>query len=301
MELSSALVYSLRFSAKLLLPESIKNNIAKLRVSPAVYRNLRPNKPRYIPRKREDCDNWREKVIVDYIRRVRETEDPQYDEIFGIFNKITPANISILSKQAGDILKERDDQFRLRVTTLLFDKAIKGSVFAGVMADLARILNSTNTEISDDLETHVKMFGTLYDMSETLTFPTAEDADFDNKIIQWSKQKDIRRGYARFLTHLYSRNLVSGKSLQESMTTVIADLKDMIVQAKTEQTEENVTQFADFLFEIAKLLAPTAVELRGLIQSSVDEILRRPRDSLPSLNMRSRFKLEDTLKCVKLC
>jgi hypothetical protein len=69
---------------------------------------------------------------------------------------------------------------------------------------------------------------------------------------------------------------------------------------KTEQTEENATQYADFLYEIAKLLKPTAVELRGLLATKIDEILKRPRVELPSLNMRSRFKLEDTLKCVKV-
>jgi hypothetical protein len=85
------------------------------------------------------------------------------------------------------------------------------------------------------------------------------------------------------------------------MQKVITDLNDTLVQPKSEQSEENVTQFADFLFEIAKLLKPSAVELRGLIQSSVDTILKRDRADLPSLNMRSRFKLEDTMKCVKAC
>jgi hypothetical protein len=83
------------------------------------------------------------------------------------------------------------------------------------------------------------------------------------------------------------------------MQKVLADLDDTVVQPKTEKSEENVTQYADFLFEIAKLLPKTAVELRGLIQTRVDAVLKRPRADLPSLNMRSRFKLEDTYKCVQ--
>jgi hypothetical protein len=187
------------------------------------------------------------------------------------------------------------------VTTLLFDKAIKGSAYAALMADLAKKLDAVQPEVSEDLETHVQMFGTLYDMSETLTFPKLSEPEFENKVVAWSKQKDIRRGYARFLTHLYSRELVSGQALQESMQKVIQDLNDTIIQPKSEQSEENVTQFADFIFEIAKLLNPTAIELRGLILTSVDTILKKPREDFPSLNMRSRFKLEDAMKCVKVC
>jgi len=298
---SSALIYSVRFGTKITLPEGIQASIAKLRLVPASYRPVRPIRSKNVYRKRDDSDNWRTRAIADCVRKVRETDDPQYDEMFSIFNKVASQNLDALSQQAIGILKARDEQFRLRVTTLLFDKAIKGSAFAGIMADLAKRLNSVIPDVSDDLEAHVQMFGTLYDMSGTLTFPKVSEPDFEDKVVAWSKQKDVRRGYARFLTHLYSRELVSGQALQESMQKVITDLNDTLVQPKSEQSEENVTQFADFLFEIAKLLKPTAVELRGLIQSSVDTILKKPRADLPSLNMRSRFKLEDAMICVKVC
>jgi hypothetical protein len=298
---TSALIYSVRFGPKLTLTELIQSNISRLRLVPAAYRPARPARPqKYVTRKREDT-NWRSKVLADYVRKVRETDDPQYDEMFGIFNKIAAQTMDKLSAEAIEIVKSRDEQFRLRVTTLLFDKAIKGSAYAGVMADLAKRMNDEIPDVSDDLEIHVQMFGTLYDMSGTLTFPKVDEPEFENKVVAWAKQKDVRRGYARFLTHLYSRELVSGQALQESMQKVIQDLNDTLVQQKSEQSEENVTQFADFLFEIAKLLMPTAIELRGLILSSVETILKRPRPELPSLNMRSRFKLEDAAKCVKAC
>ena len=293
--MSSALLYSLRFAEKLLLPEIIRQNIAKLRLVPASYRPLRFRKEIRKP----ESDNWREKVLVDVVRRIRETTDKEYDEIFGIFNIVTSVTLSKLSERAIEIMKSRDQEFRLRVTALLFDKSIKGSVYAAIMSDLAKNLNNQIPEVSDDLEAHVKMFGTLYDMNETLTFPSVEDSEFDNKVIAWSKQKDIRRGYSRFLTNLYIRNLVTGNILHESMNKVLLDLEDAIIQPKTEKMEENITQYADFLYEIAKLLPKTAVELRGLIQTRLDIILKRPRPELPSLNMRSRFKLEDTFKCVQ--
>jgi len=82
---------------------------------------------------------------------------------------------------------------------------------------------------------------------------------------------------------------------------VILDWNDTLIQPKSERGGGNVTQFADFLYEIARILKPSALELRGLIDTSVLSILARPRPELPSLNMRSRFKLEDTVKCVKVC
>lgn len=292
MELTSALMYSMRFIQKIDLPEIIKQNISKLRLVQAAYR------PGRFVRKVQDS-NWREKVLVDYVRRVREVEDPDYDQIFSILNKVAKPTLDALSTEAIAILAKRDKEFRLRVTTLLFDKAIRGSFYAGIMAEFALKLNSVIPEVSEDLEANASMFGTLYDMSGTLTFPRADEEGFEDKIVAWSKQKDVRRGYSRFLTHLYIVELVPGKILHESMQKVLGDLEDTVVQAKTEKSEENVTQYADFLFEIAKLLPKTAVELRGLIQSRVTAILKRPRAELPSLNMRSRFKLEDTFKCVQ--
>jgi len=292
MEFTSALMYSMRFVQKIDLPDIIKQNISKLRLVQAAYR------PGRFVRKVQDS-NWREKVLVDYVRRVREVEDPDYDQIFSILNKVAKPTLDALSTEAIAILAKRDKEFRLRVTTLLFDKAIRGSFYAGIMAEFALKLNSVIPEVSEDLEANASMFGTLYDMSGTLTFPRSDEEGFEDKIVAWSKQKDVRRGYSRFLTHLYIVELVPGKILHESMQKVLGDLEDTVVQAKTEKSEENVTQYADFLFEIAKLLPKTAVELRGLIQSRVNAVLKRPRAELPSLNMRSRFKLEDTFKCVQ--
>jgi len=79
----------------------------------------------------------------------------------------------------------------------------------------------------------------------------------------------------------------------------LGDLETTVVQPKTEKSEEIVTQYADFLFEIAKILPPTAVELRGLMQTRLTNVLAKPRPETSSMNMRSRFKLEDTQKCVQ--
>jgi hypothetical protein len=84
----------------------------------------------------------------------------------------------------------------------------------------------------------------------------------------------------------------------ESIQQVISDLSETIVQPKSEISEENATQFVDFLFEVAKLLPRASVELRGLLVTSMKEILAlAPRPT--SLNMRSKFRIEDIVKkCV---
>jgi hypothetical protein len=83
------------------------------------------------------------------------------------------------------------------------------------------------------------------------------------------------------------------------MISVINDLETTSVQEKTDKTEEIITQYADFLYETAKLLPNTAVELRGLIQTRLGNLLSKSKTNVPSINMRSRFKLEDTQKCVQ--
>jgi hypothetical protein len=111
------------------------------------------------------------------------------------------------------------------------------------------------------------------------------------------KLKDKRRGYAKFITQLFIRDLVNESTVSDCLTHVSADLEIMARQAKSEQSEENTTQYVDFLFETAKILP--ASSLRGLLQTFIQKTLAIPRPELPSLNMRSRFKMEDTLKCVQ--
>jgi hypothetical protein len=49
----------------------------------------------------------------------------------------------------------------------------------------------------------------------------------------------------------------------------------------------------DFIFELSKKVRGS---LRDHIKTSVQEVLATPKPELPSLNMRSKFKLEDAFK-----
>lgn len=304
MSLTVAQVYSARFGTKLSLPRSVQDNIAKLRITPVSYKPFRPSPKHSTYRTRIDqpknvSENWREKVLVKYVSRLKEKGDPDYLEVFAILNKISESSLKHLSQQAIEIMRKRDQEFRLRVSTLLFDKAISEQMFAGVLADCAVQLNTTFPEIAEDLTIQAKMFTNLYDINTTLVYPDSSEPDFGDKVVHWMTQKNKRRGYAKFLTQLFVRNLITEDIMITSIRDVITELEVTSKQEKCEQTEENTTQYVDFLYESAKVLPKNANDLKLLISATLTPFLAFPRGELPSLCMRSRFRLEDTLKCVQ--
>ena len=283
--ISVAEMYNLRFGPKLPLPKIIQENIAKLRISPSQYRPARPILKHY--KKQSDVIvNWREKALVDIVRRVREREDPEYSDIFAIFNKITKSTVDKLSTECIELLKKRNDTFRLRVSNLLFDKAITNHVFASVMADCASILSKNIPEIVDDLQTQVDMFDSLYNMNETIIFS-------EETIVNWTSQKEKRRGYAKFMCELNIRGIMPEEYVQKGLKDVVNELKSSSQLTKSEQTDENLHQLAVFLFETAKLI-PASSSLRGFLRASLSEFIQ----SGVKIPMKTKFKLEDALKLV---
>jgi hypothetical protein len=297
MSLTVAQVYGVRFAEKLSLPKIVQDNIAKLRITPVAFKPYRP--PARAPYRAKPTENWRENALVEAVRRVKERDDPEYDEVFGSLNKIAPRTLDKLSEKVVQNIKKRDEIFRLRVTTLLFDMAISQSGYAILMADCAKKLVTDIPDIREDLLAQTEMFPKLYNMTETLTYPSSEEAGYADKVVEWMKLKDKRRGYAKFVTQLFVRDLVEEKTVGECMTHVSSDLTGMAKQPKTEQSEENTTQYVDFLFETAKILPNSAKDMRRLMNTFIQSVLDIPKSELPSLNMRSRFKLEDALKCVQ--
>jgi hypothetical protein len=297
MSLTVAQVYGVRFAEKLSLPKIVQDNIAKLRITPVAFKPYRP--PARAPYRAKPAENWRENALVEAVRRVKERDDPEYDEVFGSLNKIAPRTLDKMSEKVITNIKKRDEIFRLRVTTLLFDMAISQSGYAILMADCAKKLVSEIPDIREDLLAQTEMFPKLYNMTETLTYPSSEEAGYADKVVEWMKLKDKRRGYAKFVTQLFVRELVEEKTVGECLTHVSSDLTGMAKQPKSDQSEENTTQYVDFLFETAKILPDTAKDLRMLMKTFIESVLSIPRSELPSLNMRSRFKIEDALKCVQ--
>jgi hypothetical protein len=294
--LSLDAIYSVRFGPKLPLPQLVQDNIARLRITSVPYRPVRTF-VRHSYRTRgpavPQVENWRQAALIDIVRKVKEREDPEYSEIFGIFNKISPGNLERLSGDAIVYMQKRDEQFRLRVSALLFDRAITQPSFSTIMAECAWRINEIIPGVSEDLQSQVEMFPKLYDMTETITFPDAGDSLFADKVILWMKQKEKRRGYAKFMMELFAKGLISEEVVKHALEQVLRELNDTARQKSSEQTTENTTHFVDFIFELSKKVRGA---LKEQVRGSVQEVLATPKTELPSLNMRSKFKLEDAFK-----
>ena len=237
--------------------------------------------------------------MVEYVRKIKENDDPDYGQILGIFNKITATTLAKLTDDIIVIIQKRDEQFRLRASALLFDKAIVQHAFSNIMADCAKKLIEKIPEVKDDIQFQITMFPALYDLEKTLVFPLSTDENYAEKIIQVFKQKDKRRGYAKFVTQLYVRELVPEDTIYKSLVNVVDDVQDLGRKERTQITEENIMHFVDFLFETAKALPANALALRTLLTDSTNTILGIPKSEVPSITMRARFKLEDVRKCVQ--
>ena len=276
-------IYAGRSLPRPSLTDDILATISKLKISfKAPFR--RP----FVNKKRGDTSNWRESALADVVRKVREKDDPDYDEINSKINKLTKQTYSKLMLDILDILAKRDEMFRLRVTTLLFDRGIRQNFYAGIMADAYKDIVQKSPDALHDLMTQIQMFDTLYDASKVIVVPLSSDPGYDEAIIQWTKQKETKRSFAVYVSELYTRGLIPEETMAGFVKTVVNDLTESIRREKTSTNEEHVDALVRFVFAVASKVPS--------IKDSVRQVLKIPKTETPSLNMKSRFKLEDSLK-----
>jgi hypothetical protein len=276
-------IYTARSLPRPSLSDDILATIAKLKISfKAPFR--RP----FVNKKRGDTSNWRESALADVVRKVREKDDPDYDTINSKINKLTKQTYSKLMLDILDILAKRDEMFRLRVTTLLFDRGIRQNFYAGIMADAYKDIVEKSPDALHDLMTQIQMFDTLYDASKVIMVPHSSDPTYDEAIIAWTKQKETKRSFAVYVSELYSRALIPEDTMSGFVKTIVNDLTESIRREKTSTNEEHVDALVRFVFAVAGKVPS--------IKDSVRIVLKIPKTETPSLNMKSRFKLEDSLK-----
>jgi hypothetical protein len=276
-------IYAARALPRPSLSEDILQLIANLKISfkPAFRRPFQNRRPTAAQ------DNWREAALVDAVRRVREKDDADYDEISAAINKLSKANYSKLMTDVLERLKKRDAVFRLRVTTLLFDRGVRQTFFATLMADAYKDIAAAHPDALQDLATQTSLFDKLYDMDNVTVVPASTDPGFNDAIIAWTKQKEIKRGFAVYVSELFSRGLVPEETMLGFLKTVMDELATSIRSVKTSANEEHVDALVRFLFAVA-----TKVPLKAPLGA----ILAVPKAETPSLTMKSRFKLEDAVK-----
>jgi hypothetical protein len=281
-----AAIYASRALPRPSLGDDILALISKLKISfkPA-FRRGPPHGRR--PAGHGTETNWREAALVDAVRKVREKDDADYDEISAAMNKLSKANYTKLMTEVLARLAKRDEAFRLRVTTLLFDRGVRQTFFATLMADAYKDIAAAHPEALQDLAIQTAMFDKLYDMENVTVVPSSTDPTYNDAIIAWTKQKETKRGFAVYVSELYSRGLVPEETMTGFLKTVLDELTTSIRSAKTTANEEHVDALARFLAAVAPKVA---------LKGAIGAVLALPRAECPSLSMKSRFKLEDAAK-----
>jgi hypothetical protein len=280
-----AAIYASRALPRPSLGDDILALISKLKISfkPAFRRTPHHGRRTHGPAE----TNWREAALVDAVRKVREKDDADYDEISAAMNKLSKANYTKLMTEVLARLTKRDEAFRLRVTTLLFDRGVRQTFFATLMADAYKDIAAAHPEALQDLAIQTSMFDRLYDMDNVTLVPSSTDPGYNDAIIAWTKQKEIKRGFAVYVSELYSRGLVPEDTMAGFLKTVLDELTTSIRSAKTTANEEHVDALARFLAAVAPKVA---------LKGAIGAVLALPRAECPSLSMKSRFKLEDAAK-----
>uniref|UniRef100_A0A6C0JVQ0 MIF4G domain-containing protein n=1 Tax=viral metagenome TaxID=1070528 RepID=A0A6C0JVQ0_9ZZZZ len=299
MSLTVSDIYKVRFEPKLALPRVLQENIAKLRITAATYKPVRHHIKKHIVKEDSTSANWRQNIIEAYTSKIKNADDVEYQAIQGILNKLSPSNLDKLTADILANIKKRDEVFRVRITCLIFQVAITQRMFSQIISDCMVKLIQVFPDMNEDLDAQIKLFPKTYNINESLLFPSAGDADYDDKVIAWAKQKDMKQGYAAFLTHLYSRKVVSENDMYASVHQLMTDLSGVSASLKTPQTEETVNRCVDFLFETAQTLGKEKTITHKVIAGYLETFLARPRAELPSFGMRSRVRLENCLKCVQ--
>jgi hypothetical protein len=277
-------IYAARALPRPSLGDDILATISKLKIS------FKPAFRRGNFRKRTEDDNWRNSALVAAVRKVKEKDDPDYGEIVSNINKLSKSNYTKLMTDFLERIAKRDAMFRLRVTTLLFDFGVKTTFFAPILADAYKDIAAAHPDALQDLATQTSLFDTLYDTAIIVTVPASTEPGYDEAILAWTKQKEIKRGFAAFVAELYSRGLVPEETMVGFLKTVFEELRESVRDGKTPANEEHVDALVRFLFAVA-----TKVPIRTAVQA----VLAIPKAEAQSLTMKSRFKLEDAAKASK--
>jgi hypothetical protein len=185
-------------------------------------------------------------------------------------------------------LDKRDSMFRLRVTTLLFDRGVTQTFYASLMADAYKDISGAYPDARQDLMVQVMMFDKLYDSSNVTIVPSQTDPGYNDAIIAWYKQKEKKRTFAVYVSELFSRGLIPQELMSGFVKTIGDDLKESVRQPKTPAAEEHVDALVRFVFAVAAKVPE--------VKDPVKQVLAIPKAETPCLNMKSRFKLDDSLK-----
>lgn len=295
--MTPSILYSFK-NAVLPVPPNVLSMLQSLQLTPIPQQVFSKKYAKYVA---PNNNSWRTSTIVSTkCTAAILHEDPDFDAIQGICNKMVASTLSESVARIMLFLSTRDQLFRMKVISLIFSRGVAMPFFAKMMANTCELMFKTLPIVKEDLQfsASVESFNKMFDQTETVLFPTNDTANYDDAVCAWNKKKEIRRGFGIFVTELYIRGLVDEDVIESATTIATDDLREMVRKPLDERIVENVNQLVTFLFETTKVITTRfgSNNIVKKIKAQVKEIVGLSRDAVPCLCMRSRFKLEDTGK-----
>jgi hypothetical protein len=292
--MNSTLLYSFRTAVHLPIPPAVLDMISAMQLAPVAPIYIKKPKKFAVQRRNPHDDSWRRDIITELKSTIRLKDDPDYEVIIGIVNKVVASNLKDKTKTIVETISKRDQTFRMRVVNFIFDRGVSMPFYAKLLADMFAQLCEALPAVHEDLQIYCSLdtFNKMFDQSKTISFPdltTMSKPEFEDALCIWHKQKELRRGFGVFASELHTRGLISETLLHEAVGTVISDFEENIRKPKNEVVSESVDQVVTLLSEMAKLFGKED----SFISDKAKQILAIPKTDTPCLGMRSRFKLED--------
>ena len=295
--MNSTMLYAFRTTTHLPIPSAVLDMIAAMQMAPVAPVYIKkPNYKKFAQNRKPTEMEWRRDIIAELKATIRTKDDPDYESIQGIVNKVVASNLKDRSKTIAETIGKRDDAFRMRIVNYLFDRGVSMPFYAKLMADMFATLCEAIPAVHEDLQIYCSMdtFNKMFDQTKTIAFPDSAEPNFEDKVCTWNKQKELRRGFGVFAAELHVRGLISEDLLHEALETVLSDFTDNIKKPKNETVSESVDQVVTFLSEMSKLFGKEDT----FISEKAKLILAIPKTETHCLGMRSRFKLEDCVRKV---
>ena len=221
--------YEAKMTEMLEIPDSVRAVIAGMEALPVapVYVRRAPAAgvgraaaaARAVPVSAADAEaSWRRSTIHAIRNSTREKDDPDYEKIIGIVNKIVDKTLTAKTAEVVGILGGRDGEFRMRVVNFIFDRGVRTPFYAKLLATLIKGLSTIIPAVEEDIaifcsiDTFNVMFG-----GETIPFPKSSDEKYDDKVCEWHKHREVRRGFGVFALELFSQGIVSEDMIADSI------------------------------------------------------------------------------------
>lgn len=295
-------IYALRNTNLLEVPPMMLEIISTMQLTPVAqiytkklgYRKHVVNAP-------DRTASWRSDTLTQYKKLDLKASDPEFGSIMSLCNKVSTSNVGFAASEIVKIIRSRDQDFRLKVVAMMFNRGVSMPFFSKLVANLFELLHRDIPEIKDDLHfsCSIDIFNKMFDMGDTIVCPSSMDTDYDDKLCEWTKKKELRRGFGMFVTELHIRNLVDENIILGAMKMASDELIELVKKPTDKTIGETVDQLITLLFETCKIIITRYGKEHPIVKllgDTTKNILSIPKTDAPSLGMRSKFKLEDIQK-----